>query len=113
MSLDIHSVSLEQRELTREDFAKAFKAAIRGRFREAKSHLSGDLKLVARDANGDPVFAISGGREMTIITKNSKAETAAPPPPELPKSPVISDDALTLQVPMTIRRSPLSLKRTP
>lgn len=113
MSLDIHSVSLEQRELTLDDFKKAAKAALRGRFREAKSCLSGEPKLVARDAKGDPVFAISGGREMTIITKHGAPVKTDPAPSEMPEPPVISDDALVLQQPVTVRRSPLSLKKSP
>lgn len=113
MALNIYSVSLEQRELTLSDFAKAAKAALRGRFREAKGCLSGEPKLVARDANGNPVFAISGGRKMTIVTKSDPPEKKEPPPPELPKPPVISDDALVLQQPLTVRSSPLSLKKAP
>ncbi|TAL39836.1 MAG: hypothetical protein EPN97_01690 [Alphaproteobacteria bacterium] len=112
MGLDIHSVSLEQRELTLNDFAKAAKAALRGRFREAKSCLSGESKLVARDANGNPVFAISGGREMSIVTKHSAPAKPDPAPPETPSPPVISDEALVLQQPMTVRRNPLSLKKS-
>jgi hypothetical protein len=112
MGLDIHSVSLEQRELTLNDFAKAAKAALRGRFREAKSYLSGDPKLVAKDAQGNLVFAISGGSQMTIATKDKKSASAAPPTPETPTLPVIPDDALVLHQPMTVRRNPLSLKKS-
>lgn len=85
MSKEIRSVTMEQQDLTFKTVLKAIFKAATGRVGEAKSQLQGEPKLVARDANGDLVIGISGGRCMTIFT-NHEGEDAkgviAPSPRE-------------------------------
>jgi hypothetical protein len=73
---DVHAVSLEQAEPTWKDIGKAFLAAATGDFRRAKFLLAGESKLIAKDANGEMLFAVSGGRHMTVVTDHRKSTNA-------------------------------------
>jgi hypothetical protein len=106
----IHSVRYERGDITLKQVAKAVFASARGRFGEALSYLQGEGMLVARDADGKLVAGIGGGDDMEIIVSQDQARE---PVKETPRPPVISDDALVLQQPMTVRSSPLSLKKSP
>jgi len=47
---------------------KAAFSLVTGKFGAAQDRLMGDTKLVARNADGQLVMGISGGRDMTIYT---------------------------------------------